>query len=196
MNWKHTLTPLFVCGIMFSGQASASFYIDNQGLEDEDARSPITDLKGAPNGFRVLSDNSYSSIHQIGKGKAVKISGFGVELSLNEVMSMVMPNKWISYIDEEITPNGLFEWNSSNEEWIKSLAVIGATYGYKFIVDWDQKMIQVSQREGFIEPNYDHPIEMQDEATGRSIFVYSGKPIDKEGVILVDGKVVKVKISK
>lgn len=176
--------------------AQASFYIDNQGLEDPDAVKPIGELKGAPEGYKVLSDNSYSSVHQIGKGLATKVSGFGSEMSLNDAMSMIMPNGWISYIDENVRKTGLVDWNSHGESWIKALAVLGASYGYQFIVDWDQKMIQISLKDGFVEPDYDQPIMMKDSESGRSIFVYSGKPVDKEGVILVDGKVVKVSISE
>lgn len=178
------------------GLSNASFYIDNQGLEDPDVLAPISDLKGAPVGFKILSDNSYSSVHQIGSGKETKLSGFGTEMSFNDAMSMIMPDNWISYIDESIKAPSLVDWSSQGEGWIKSLAIIGANYGYQFIVDWDQKMIQVSLKDGFVEPNYDQPIVMKDSETGRSIFVYAGKPIDKEGVILVDGKVVKVRISE
>lgn len=194
---KKCLNTILLLPIAFGiGSSSASFYIDNQGLQDSEVQAPISDLKGAPVGFKVLSDNSYSSVHQIGSGKETKLSGFGTDMSFNDAMSMIMPDEWISYIDVAIKAPSAVDWSSQNEGWIKSLAVIGANYGYQFILDWDQKMIQVSLKDGYVEPNFDQPIVMKDTETGRSIFVYAGKPIDKEGVILVDGKVVKVRVSE
>lgn len=181
--------------LSLSMPVSASFYIDNQGLTGGDEVDPVGDLQGTPPGYRILSDNSYGSVHQIGKsGTIKKLSGFGAGIQLNDAMSMIMPDKWISYIDDKIKNPPLVDWSSSNEDWVKSLAVLGATYGYQFIVDWDQRMIQVSPKQGYVEPDYNKPVEMKDEENGRSIFVYSAKAVDKEGVILVDGKLIKVSI--
>lgn len=175
--------------------ASANFYVDYQGMEHKElSADELRRLKGAPDGFRILADKTYGVVHQIGKGALSNASSFGADMPLKDAISMLMPAKWIAYIDENIDIPGKVDWQAKDEPWVDVLGRVGANYGYRFVVDWDQKLLQISPDEDFIAPDYNDPISLKDPESGRTIFVYSAKPVSKGGVILVDGKVIPVKL--
>lgn len=163
---------------------SANFYIDYQGYENEVL---------APEGFRVLTDKKYGVVHQVGEGQPEKGNSFGSAMPLKDAIGMLMPNKWVAYIGENVGTPNVVDWQASNEPWIDVLARVGANYGYRFVVDWDQKVLQISPDKDFTPPNYDNPIAFSDPVSERTIFIYSDNPTSK-GRILVDGKWVPVKI--
>ncbi len=177
--------------------ASANFYVDYQGIEHKTATAEeLRRLKGAPDGYRVLADKSFGIVHQIGKGVASKTSSFGTDMPLKDAVTMLMPEKWIAYIDENVENPNMVDWQAKNDLWTDVLGQMGANYGYRFVVDWDQKLLQISLDEDFTAPDYNDPIALKDPESGRTIFVYSAKPITKGGVILVDGKAIPVKIEE
>jgi hypothetical protein len=176
--------------------ASANFYVDYQGMNNTPSQEELRRLKGAPDGYRVLTDKTYGVVHQVGKGEVSTTSSFGADMTLKDAITMLMPAKWIAYIDENIEGPGKVDWQASNEPWIDVLGKVGANYGYRFVVDWDQKLLQITTDEDYLAPDYNDPITLKDPESGRTIFVYSAKPVNEGGVILVDGKVVPVKLVK
>lgn len=189
------LVTVFMCQVSL---VSANFYIDYQGTNENKALDyqEMRNMKGAPDGYRVLTDKSYGMVHQIGKpsGEYDKVNGFGTALTLKDTVSMIMPEKWIAYVDENLTTANEIAYQAKNEGWVNVLAQIGQNYGYRFIVDWEQKLIQVSPDRDYLEPDYNAPITLKDEESGRSIFIYSAQPVSTGGTILVNGKAMPFKI--
>ena len=177
--------------------AHANFYIDYQGTDKKTTSAEdMRRLKGAPDGYRILADKTYGVVHQVGKGDPAAIEIFGADLAPKDAISMMMPDKWIAYIDENLESPGKVDFQAKKEPWIGVLARMGINYGYRFVVDWDQKLLQISPDEDFVAPDYNDPIALKDPGSGRTIFVYSAKPISKGGVILVDGKAIPVKLEQ
>ena len=199
MNKKYLTSFIGVASIsclaLTSLTANANFYVDYQGTDSKTVNAEeLRRLKGAPDGYRILADKTYGVVHQVGKGSSVNIEIFGAELALKDAISMMMPDKWIAYIDENLEKPVSVDFQAKNEPWIGVLARVGINYGYRFVVDWDQKLLQISPDEDFVAPDYNDPIALKDPHSGRTIFVYSAKPIAKGGVILVDGKAIPVKL--
>ncbi|MFA0809389.1 hypothetical protein [Microbulbifer epialgicus] len=178
--------------------ATANFFIDHQGTE-ETQRSPeeLRRLKGAPDGYRLLEDKTYGVIHQIGEGEVVKTKSFGTDKSLKDAISLLMPSKWIAYIEENIDDPRKVDWQAgaNGEPWLDVLDRVGKNYGYRFVVDWDQELLQISSDEDYIAPDYNDSISLKDPKSGRTIFVYSAKPVEETGVMVVDGQVIPVKLN-
>jgi len=177
--------------------ANAKFYVDYQGIEKIiTTTEEMRRMKGSPDGYRVLTDKTFGLVHHIGKGGASSTSSFGADMPLKDAISMLMPEKWIAYVDENIENSGKVDWQAKGEAWIDVLGRIGANYGYRFVVDWDQKLLQISPDEDFTAPDYNDPIALKDPESGRTIFVYSNKPTINGGVILVDGKAISIKVGE
>ena len=153
-------------------------------------------MKGAPDGYRILSDKTYGIVHQVGKGDVGKTSSFGTDMPLKDAISILMPEKWIAYIDENVDIPRKVDWQAEETPWVNVLGRMGANYGYRFVVDWDQKLLQISPDEEFVAPDYNDPISLTDPESGRTLFIYSAKPDSKGGVILVDGEAIPVKLKK
>lgn len=194
---KKSIKPLVVAVAigLSCGAAQASFYVDYQGTQaDNLTAEELRRLKGAPEGYRLLTDKNFGLITEIGEGKPVKITSFGADISFKDAISMIMPEGWIAYIDENVRDMRNVDWQVNNESWLKALASIGGDYGYYFLVDWQQKLIQILPDSDYIPQEYNAPVEMLDEESGRKIFIYSSKPVDKGGVVIINGKAVPVKI--
>tara|TARA_R110002072_G_scaffold303138_2_gene495472 strand:+ start:9989 stop:10594 length:606 start_codon:yes stop_codon:yes gene_type:complete len=192
-NMISVLTGVLVMGLSLS--ASANFFVDYQGLEHKKITSEeLRRLNGAPDGYRILTDKTYGLVHQIGKGTAFTSNSFGTDMTIKDAVSMIMPEKWIAYIDENVEKPSLVDWQANNNDWTDVLGKIGANYGYRFVVDWDQKLLQVTLDQNYTAPDYNDPIALKDPDSGRTLFVYSAKPISQGGVILVNGKTIPVKV--
>jgi len=195
---KKNIQILRICALavcFFSSYSNANFRIDYQGLDKEKASAEkLRLLKGAPDGYRLLTDKGLGFVHQVGTGKVANIDSFGADFSLQDAISLIMPNKWIAYIDENISNPRNVDWQAKDDPWVDILGRIGASHGYRFVVDWDQKLLQIAPESEYTEPDYDDPIELKDPESGRTLFVYSAKPISEGGVIIVDGQAVKVKL--
>lgn len=185
--------PLICCSL----SASANFYVDYQGLDlNNMSVQDLRAIRGKPEGYRVLADKTYGVVHQIGKGEVVMTDSFGTDMPLKDAISMLMPSKWIAYIDEGVKTPSNVDWYAKNEPWVDVMAQVGINYGYRFIVDWDQKLLQITPDENFTAPNYDDPITLKDPESGRLIFVYSAKPVNNgDGVLIVEGESIPVKIN-
>jgi len=195
LSIKSIICLLGTCLLFTSSFASAKFYVDYQGLDKErESAEALRRMKGAPDGYRLLTNKSLSFIHEIGKGEAIEIDSFGAGFELKDAVTLIMPDKWIAYIDEHITVPKKVDWQAKNIPWTEALGIVGMNNGYRFIVDWDQKLLQVTLDENYTEPDYNDPVTLEDSETGRTIFVYSAKPVSEGGIMLVNGEPIKFKL--
>lgn len=191
---KASLVVVAACAAI-SSSANARFLIDYQGLDKELKVDSIQlrEIKGAPDGYRVLADKTTGVVHQIGEPQPAKTYSFGTDFSLKDMASMLIPEKWIAYVDHNVEMPGSVTWQSHDEYWTDALERIGVNYGYRFIVDWDQKLLQVTSDKDFMTPEYDNPISVVDPESGRKFFIYSDDSTDG-GVIIVNGKVIPLQV--
>ncbi len=176
---------------------NANFYIDYQGVDKpaltvQQRRA----AQGAPNGYKLLTDKTYGAIHQIGSGLAVNITSFGDDFDLKMAMHTLVPTGWIVYVDEQSPMNKRVSWSAQNEQWTITLGRLGSAYGFRFIVDWDQQLIQMVKDENYQHPDENDPIVMSNPETGQKVFVYPTKQNINGGVLIIDGKVIKTVIKK
>ncbi len=188
---------LLSAAMLTTTTAHALFYIDNEGLEkDAVARTHQVQQRNTPDGFSVLSDKTVSVLHEIGKGTAQSDNSFGSDLPLADAITMIMPDKWIAYVDERVKQSESVDWSSENKPWTENLRSIGLNYGYKFLVDWNQRLIQISQDTNFNRVIDNTPLELEDTVNGRKVYVYSSNPLDGGGVLIVGGQSMPIKIRK
>jgi len=183
--------------LMTSTSANALFYIDNEGLEEDAKKIAEQKLKQQkPDGFRVLTDKRRGVVHELGTGKAFKDNSFGTDLALKDAISMIMPNKWIAYIDESIKQPDKVSWSAKRQTWTNTLIDLGINHGYRFIVDWDQKLLQIEKDKDYIKPDFNYPVEIVNPENGRRIYIYTADPEDKKGVLLIGTKSIPLKVTK
>lgn len=168
---KPRFIKLITCvGMLLTCSAQAAFYIDYQGL----------DYKKPPKA------ESVGVLHQLGDGKATTVNSFGKDMSLKDTISMIVPTGWITYIDADVSLSKNINWQAQGETWTQVLERLGLDQGYRFIIDWEQKLLQVASAKSFLVPDYTAPVTVT--LNKKSIFVYSNKPISSKAVFLSDGK--------
>lgn len=158
--------------IALTPAAEANFFVDYHGVQRKKVSAEI--LRG--------------HVHEIGNGSASKTSSFGADMPLKDAVSMLMPDKWIAYIDANVDSPALVAWQAKNQPWTVVLGEMGTNFGYRFIVDWDQKLLQISSDQGFKSPEYNDPIALTEPGSGKTVFIYSATPIRENGVFVVNGE--------
>lgn len=194
-SYKVSLLVIAACAAI-SNTANARFLIDYQGLDKEEpiTSSRLREINGTPDGYNVLVDKTQGGVvNHIGEPQPIKTYSFGTDFSLGDMAFMVMPDKWIAYVDQNVEMPGSVTWQSHDEYWTDALERIGVNYGYRYIVDWDQKLIQITSDKDFMPPEYDNPISVVDPESGRKFFIYSDDSTGG-GVIIVDGKVIPIQV--
>lgn len=176
--------------LLLMSNANAGFLIDYQGLKAK----PISNSTiGTPDGFSLLNGQFFGLIEQVGEGFPSITNSFGDEMSLSDAIGMIMPGKWFAYIDSSFTETPEVSWDANGDNWLSVLAKVGKDNGLRYIVDWDQKLIQISQSKGFVKPDYNDPIVMHDKSSGREVFIYTDKK-DSPGFLLINGEYLPVSI--
>ncbi|MBE0420510.1 hypothetical protein EI165_10295 [Pseudoalteromonas nigrifaciens] len=186
---------LFLGLAFISSSAKATFYIDYQDLEKKEAEKTERKQLISPDGYRLLTDDHSGLIYEIGKRIDVKpISSFADDISFKEGIGAILPKGWSAYLDEHLNASDEISFSADKEHWLTVLARIGNNYGYKFIVDWQQKIVQITSDENYIKPNPNDPLPLEG-SDGQMYYIYKSKQSINNGVILVDGKVIPLKIT-
>ena len=68
---------------------------------------------------------------------------------------------------------------------------MGKNYGLNFVVDWEQKLVQIQVDEDFTQPNIEQPTIITDSDGDREVYIYT-KPAAKNGFLLKNGKIIPV----
>lgn len=184
-----TLVPAFL-----SYPAHAAFVVDYQGLDKEKARHAIARTKVAPEGFKVLTDKSMSIVHEFGQGKATAVTSFGDMLPLSDGMSMILPSGWVAFVDEDLSIPQSISWDASDTPWTSALRDIGVNSGLRFLVDWDQRVVQVYGQRSFSEPSLGDAVEVTDPKTGKLYLIYPSNKKISSGTLIHKDKSYPIKI--
>lgn len=182
--------------IFFSSTANATFLVDYQGLEPESLKKQNVN-RGVPDGYKIFTDKYKGVIYEIGQGIAGNVVTFGWDDQIKNAMSQIIPSDWVVYADEGFNSKSKVTWEADDVPWIDVLAILGNEYGVKYVVDWDQKVIQIENDIDFVETSLNEPTVMTDPGTGQSIFIYTqeNKP-SNQGYILINGELVPVVVGK
>lgn len=173
-----------------STSASGVFLVDYQGLDKNAEQRRIT-----PAGFNVIADRTYKVVRHIGKGEPEFRQGFGLELSLADSLLSIIPNNWVSYIDESIQFNKTVDWDG-DLPWTEVLTRLGNNYDLAFIVDWNQRMIQVVPGQNFNDDANLKPMRVVNPESGRTLYVHTNDSLSESGVLIMGGNAYKVKKTK
>lgn len=176
----------------FSLTSNAMFFIDNEGLETEKHS-----LNPNHEGYSVLMDKRISFVHHVGSFKETKpTASKGIALTMQDAMEIITPSGWVTFVDERLVLDKKVSWDIDGEQWYGALAQVGATYGYRFILDWPQKVIQVIEDQYYKPVDFNTPVEMTEPKTGKRIFVYTPLGDSKKGLLITKDGVKEVKISE
>lgn len=197
---RNALIRVLVCsaftagGSAFSSSASALFVIDYQGLDKEKARHAIARSKVAPEGYNVLTDKTRDIVHEFGRGNPSKITSFGDDMSLTDGISMIMPDGWVAFVDEDLSVPSTISWDAQNSSWTRALRDLGINAGLRFIVDWDQRVLQVFGERGFKEPDITDAVEVKDPRTGRTLLIYPDGKGNTVGQLMAKDETYPIRI--
>lgn len=178
-----------LAGILISvaSFSHAQFFIDYQGVKPKAHETK----RHTPDGYNLLAGKYFGLIEQIGEGNAESINSFGDDFGLDEALTMIMPGSWFAYVDSTIPALPNVSWQALGDDWLSVLARMGKEHGLRFVVDWDQSLIQISQSDGFIKPDYNDPISITDPKSGREVFIYTDDS-NVQGHLLVDGEYIPI----
>lgn len=185
----------FLLFALFPLIANAAFYIDYQGLEkNNDVKKQRKELI-SPDGYRLLTDDLSGLVYEIGNRKEVSsISSFAQDEVFKDVIGVILPKGWSAYLDEHLSGNEKISISANDEKWLNVLARVGNNYGYKFIVDWQQEIVQITSDEHYVKPNPNEPLSLEG-TDGQMYYIYKSKQSKDNGVMIIDGEVVPLKIT-
>lgn len=181
-----------VSGLSMS--ASAVLVIDYQGLDKEKARHALARQKVAPEGYIVLSDKSRSVVQELGFGRATELSSFGDDIPLSDGLAMIMPDGWVAFVDEDLSLPDSISWDARGVSWTRALGDLGTNSGLRFIVDWDQKVIQVFGEKGYKQPKLTDAVEVVDPKTGKTFLIFADGDGKAAGNLVHKDKSYPIKI--
>ena len=197
MKFFTTKFLLSAAACVICSTANAKFFVDYQGLEIEaqERQEKADAAEKKQERYRILTDKS-PVLEEIGTPAPTPTNSFGVDMPLRDAIALLIPDKWIAYIDKQIRNPGEVDFQAENEAWTRALATIGVNYGYRFVVNWDDKTIQIERDPSFISPDYSGPKAFTDADSGRVIYVYTDEQVGEKDAneIVVEGKKVPVRI--
>ncbi len=173
----------------------ATFYIDYQGLNPHPVKPP-EEKSTTPDGYRLLTDGLQGLIFEVGERPVVeKTSNFAADVAFKFAIGAIMPEGWSAYVDENISMLKNVSFSAQDEPWLNVLARVGTQFGYQYVVDWQRKMVQVSLDAYFSEPNPNAPVTVQGE-NGEQYYIYKTRQAVDQGVVIVDGQVVPMRVKR
>lgn len=190
---------LTICLIFLfaGGPAKGEFYIDYQGLSRHAESSDVSsDEVTTPNGYRLLTDGLDGLVYEVGSRPTVeKVSTFGSDVEFKYAIGAIIPQDWSAYVDENIRTLRSISFSASDEPWLNVLASVGSSFGYKFVVNWEHRIVQVSLDEHYVEPDVNAPITVEGPE-GELYYIYKTKQSVDQGYIIVDGELLPLRITK
>lgn len=185
MNTKF-LIPLSLL-LLMPNLGLAHFFIDYQDVTEPKLSATRANLDG----FTLLTGKYHGLVQEIGTGIPNAISSFGEEVEIAEALAFILPEDWFAYVDEQIELLPQVSWDATEQPWLTVVADIGKAYGLRFLIDWDQKLLQIEPSHRQVIAKADQPTLVQDDATGRQVFIYTQETVPK-GYIILNGEYVPV----
>jgi len=175
--------------------ASASFFIDYQGLERPDTRPVSKGQVISPNGFKLLTDDMEGIVIEVGDRPTsiVLNTDFADDTAFKYAVGAIMPEGWSAYVDERISGLKRISYSSEQEPWLNVLVRVGAEYGYKYIVNWEQNIVQISEDNNYVAPDLNAPIATSSKS-GANYYIYKTQQTLDKGYMIIDGEMVEIKI--
>jgi len=193
MKTKNLISSLsLACGLCFTFSANALFHVDYQGM------SPA-ELNGQPeypDGYRLLVDKSQAIVHEVGQPYQIITTSFGADIGIQEAAIGFLPEGWMAFIDEKLENPENVSWYAEKTSLIEVLRDISANHSYQFVVDYDQKLIQITDNKYFKPDHFNHPVELYEPNNDQNVFLYTHDPKSEEGVLLIGGESYIVDVEK
>lgn len=187
--------PIIAFAIFSTFSVNATFYIDYQGLDKPNVEVKTQKELISPDGYRLLTNDLGGIVFEIGVREGTPpISSFAEDTTFKNGIGTITPVGWSVYIDEQLSVNKSISFNAQNEDWLNVLARIGSNFGYKFVVDWQQQMLQISKDEHYTQPDPNVPVVVKGD-NGQMYYIYKSKKSINQGVMIVDGEVIPLKIT-
>ena len=191
---KKYLMPLGILVCLSSSNIEAAFYVDYQGLKKPNKEIANKDDLIMPNGYRLLTDDLNGIVFEIGnRDQIIKTSNFADDVEMKYAIGGIMPGGWSAYVDERLTALKQITYSANNESWLEVLARVGSRYGYKFVVDWKHKVVQISEDENYKAPDPNLPVAVR-SSDGDKYFIYKTQQSLDKGYMIVDGQLIPIQI--
>ncbi|MFT6910452.1 MAG: hypothetical protein ACJAS1_007181 [Oleiphilaceae bacterium] len=188
------LKVLFL-SLMTIGTAHASFHIDYQGIERPEQKKITKNDVGSPEGYRLLTDDLNGVVIEVGtRRKISKNSNFAENIELKFAMGGLLPKGWSAYVDEHLSEEKNITFSADKEPWLNVLARVGVKFGYRFLIDWDNNVVQISDDAYFKPQGASEHIVVEDES-GQTFYIYKTKQKLNKGYMIHDGEVIPIKLS-
>lgn len=177
---------LTTCIFAISFTANANFYIDMQ------KEQIVPTSHSSVPGYKLLTGDYFGKVYQVGTPfDLCGVSSEGENQAIEDAMYFILPSGWYAYIDEQVTAFPTVSWSSSDDYFLDVLGHMGKNYGLNFVVDWEQKLVQIQVDEDFTQPNIEQPTIITDSDGDREVYIYT-KPAAKNGFLLKNGKIIPV----
>lgn len=175
--------------------AHASFHIDFQGQERPPTKAITKKDVGSPEGFRLLTDDLAGVVVEVGhRRKVTKNSNFADDIEFKLAVGGLIPKGWSAYVDEHISEEKSITYSADGEPWLNVLARVGVKFGYKFLVDWDNNVIQISD-DAYFKPEGPKEHIVVEDSKGQTFYIYKTKQDLNKGYMIHDGQVLPIKVS-
>jgi len=186
---------VILASLVMSNIAAASFFIDYQGLERPVPNHLVKESIMSPNGYKLLTDDLQGVVVEIGKRpKLLDLnSNFADDTEFKFAVGAIMPKGWAAYVDERLSGLKEITFSSEKEPWLNVLVRVGVKYGYKYIVNWNQKIVQISEDANYIVPDLNTPISTSSQS-GSNYYIYKTQQSLDKGYMIIDGEMVEIKI--
>jgi hypothetical protein len=120
-----------VVGMVWAGTALA-FFSNEEAAPP--AAKPAFDLSGSTN-----------VVTQIGFGVPIPVMGFGNDLPLADSMDMILPESWTYSVTDDCDMSDKKATWEAHGTWIDVLEKLGANENLRFLVDWKNNQVIVTQ---------------------------------------------------
>jgi hypothetical protein len=172
--------------LLITQTAQAKFYIDLQ------KEKPPTYQKNNTEGYKLLTGQYHGRVFQVGEPIGIgAVTSEGEDQSIEDSMFFILPSGWFAYIDEQTVTLPNVSWSANNTYFLDVLAELGKNYGMKFIVDWNQKLVQIEVNESFENPSFEQPSIITDSEGKREVYIYT-KPSKTTGYLIKNGDITPV----
>jgi hypothetical protein len=188
-------STILLLSVMAIGSAQASFHIDYQGLERPEQTKITKADVGSPEGFRLLTDDLNGVVMEVGeRRKVINNSNFADDMELKFAIGGLLPKGWSAYVDEHLTEEKNITFSADKEPWLNVLARVGVKFGYRFLVDWDNNVVQLSDDAYFKPKGATEHVVVEDES-GQTFYIYKTKQQLNKGYMIHNGEVIPIKLS-
>ena len=137
--------------------------------------------------YSLAVDNTKLVITQIGTAPDAlpALYSEGFDTAAIDAFDSIIPIGWKLYMNNSLHQGKHINWDSKGENWLATLYNVGLNHNYMFDVNWDQKWVLVNES--------DMRTAFSDSETPEIIINKLDVPEGSEGIIIIDGKVMKVK---